>query len=120
MNEIYWITRLDGLLIAICLPMSMLLFIATISAVFYYVTYANDDERKCHRKRAIRCGSIGFLLMLVQVFIPSTNQALIIYGVGGTIDYVKSSDKAKQLPDKAIIALDKFMESINEEEKITY
>ncbi len=118
MNEIYWITRLDGLLIAICLPMSMLLFIATISAVFYCVT--NDDERKCHRKRAIRCGSIGLLLLISQAFIPSTNQALIIYGVGGTIDYVKSSDKAKQLPDKVVIALDKLLESINEEEKITY
>jgi hypothetical protein len=47
--------------------------------------------------------------------VPTTNQALIIYGVGGTIDYVKNSDKAKQLPEKAIMALDKYLESINED-----
>lgn len=120
MNEMYWITRLDSLLIAICVPMVILLFIATISAVFYYFAYESDDEQKRHRKRAIRCGSIGLLLLMAQVFIPSTNQALIIYGVSGTIDYFKSSDKAKQLPDKAIVALDKLLESINEDEKITY
>jgi hypothetical protein len=116
MNEMYWITRLDGLLIAIVVPMAILLFVATLSAVFAWdITYSSDDERKGHRKRAIICGSIGFLLLIVQAFIPTTNQALIIYGVGGTIDYVKSSDKAKQLPDKAIIALDKYLESINED-----
>jgi hypothetical protein len=116
MNEMYWITRLDGLLIAIVVPMAILLFIATLSAVSYFdFTYASDDERKGYRKRAITCGSIGFLLLIVQAFIPTTNQALIIYGVGGTIDYVKSSDKAKQLPEKAIMALDKYLESINED-----
>ena len=114
----YWITRLDGVLVAICVPMAILLFIATLSAIFYFdVKYASDDERKGYRKRAVICGSIGLLLLIVQVFIPTTNQALIIYGVGGTIDYVKNSDKAKQLPDKAIIALDKYLESINEEDK---
>ena len=35
------------------------------------------------------------------------NDALLIYGVGGTIDYVKSNKTAKQLPDKCIKALDK-------------
>ena len=114
----YWITRLDGVLVAICVPMGILLFIAILSAILYFdVEYANDDERKGYRKRAVICGSIGLLLLIVQVFIPTTNQALIIYGVGGTIDYVKNSDKAKQLPDKAIIALDKYLESINEEDK---
>lgn len=117
MNEMYWITRLDGLLIAIVVPMVILLFVAALSALFAWdVDFDGDEKRKRHRKRAIICGSIGFLLLIVQAFIPTTNQALIIYGVGGTIDYVKSSDKAKQLPDKAIIALDKYLESINEEE----
>ena len=35
------------------------------------------------------------------------NDALLIYGVGCTIDYIKSNDKAKQLSDKCIKALDK-------------
>jgi len=32
MNEMYWITRLDGLLIAIVVPMAILLFVAVLSA----------------------------------------------------------------------------------------
>jgi hypothetical protein len=115
MNEMYWITRLDGLLIAIVVPMAILLFVAMFNAFGACDSFYKRDERKDYRKRAIICGSIGFLLLIAQAFIPTTNQALIIYGVGGTIDYVKSSDKAKQLPDKAIIALDKYLESINED-----
>lgn len=116
MNEMYWITRLDGLLIAIVVPMAILLFVAVFNAFLACDSFYKSDEQKDCRKRAIICGSIGFLLLIVQAFIPTTNQALIIYGVGGTIDYVKNSDKAKQLPEKAIIALDKYLESINEEE----
>ena len=41
----------------------------------------------------------------------------MIWGVGGTIDYVKSNDTAKQLPDKCIKALDEWVESMYEEEK---
>ena len=41
----------------------------------------------------------------------------MIYGVGDTIDYVKSNNTAKQLPDKCIEALDKWVSSLNEEEK---
>ena len=113
----YWITRLDGLLVAIVVVMSILLFVAVLSKFFSWdADFATETERKTYRKRAAICGSIGFILLIATIFIPTTNQALIIYGVGGTIDYVKSSDKAKQLPEKAIMALDKYLESINEDE----
>ena len=53
----------------------------------------------------------------MSIFIPTTNEALLIYGVGGTIDYIKSNDTAKQLPDKCIKALDKWVENLSEKEK---
>ena len=40
----------------------------------------------------------------------------MIYGIGGTIDYVKSNETAKQLPDKYIKALDKLAENLTKEE----
>ena len=46
-----------------------------------------------------------------------TNEALMIYCVGGTIDYVKSNKTAKQLPDKCIKALDKWVDNLNEEKQ---
>ena len=54
---------------------------------------------------------------LINFFIPTTNEALMIYGIGGTIDYVKSNETAKQLPDKYIKALDKYLDNINKEEE---
>lgn len=41
-------------------------------------------------------------------------EAFMIWGLGGTIDYIKSNDTAKQLPDKCIEALDKWVETLNE------
>lgn len=41
----------------------------------------------------------------------------MIWGVGETIDYVKSNETAKQLPDKCIEALDKWVEGLNEDNK---
>lgn len=37
--------------------------------------------------------------------------------LGGTIDYIKSNETAKQLPDKCIKALDKWVENLNEEKQ---
>ena len=62
-----------------------------------------------------RCGIATFALIFINVFIPTKNDALLIYGVGGTIDYIKSNDTAKQLPDKCIKALDKWADSLNED-----
>lgn len=53
----------------------------------------------------------------MNIFIPTTNEALLIYGVGGTIDYIKSNNTAKQLPDKCVKALDKWVENLNEDNK---
>ena len=60
---------------------------------------------------------VTIIVCLINFFIPTTNETLMIYGIGGTIDYIKSNDTAKQLPDKCIKALDKWADNINEENK---
>ena len=114
MSELYWITRFDGILTAIIIPMVILLIVSFALLIASCDVY-DEEKKKLIRKRAAICGSIGIFLLIAQAFVPTTKQALIIYGVGGTIDYVKSNETAKKLPDKAIIALDKYLESINEE-----
>ena len=130
MNEIYWITRLD----AICaflwivsllsfLLLGILLFVAKISKI-----NAENDEENCEDwneymqryKECMRYAKIGVIVFLVSVFInifiPTTNEALLIYGVGGTIDYIKSNNTSKQLPDKCVKALDKYLDNLTKEE----
>ena len=54
---------------------------------------------------------------LLAILIPSKKELYLIYGLGTTIDYVQSNDKAKELPDKAIDALNKYLDELNKEDK---
>lgn len=131
MNEIYWITRLD----AICnflITIAVVSFIISvvIGAFSMYNRFAADDYEEggkyynCYMQRFKiflnyfkRSIIVTLVLTVINIFIPTKNEALLIYGVGGTIDYIKSNDTAKQLPDKCIKALDKWVENLNEKEK---
>lgn len=59
---------------------------------------------------------VAIVTCFINLFIPTTNQALLIYGVGGTIDYIKSNGTAKQLPDKCVKALDKYLDNLTKDE----
>ena len=134
MEEIYWITRLD----AIC---DFLTVVAVVSFVISVVMcafaihnrFAADEcleggkYYNCHMQRFKmflnyfkRFIFVALVLTVINIFIPTKNDALLIYGVGGTIDYIKSNDTAKQLPDKCIKALDKWVDNLNEEEKMKH
>ena len=60
---------------------------------------------------------VTIIVGLINFFIQTTNEALMVYGIGGTIDYIKSNETAKQLPDKCIKALDKWVDNLNEEKQ---
>ena len=58
----------------------------------------------------------GIVCLVIATFLPSTKQGYMIYGVSNTIEYIKSNEKATELPDKVIMALDKWLEiEINDE-----
>lgn len=131
MNEIYWITRLD----AICNflnTIAVLSFVISvvIGAFAMYNRFAVDEcleggeYYNCYMQRFKiflkyfkRSIIVTLVLTVINIFIPTKNDALLIYGVGGTIDYIKSNETAKQLPDKYIKALDKWVDNLNEEKQ---
>ena len=122
MNEIYWMTVVGNLstalmvvwIVAVIIVLGMLLVLAASEGDVI------DDEDSAHiffkwLKRFVVCGVIA---AMANIFIPTTKELLYIYGVGGTIDYIKTNDTAKQLPDKCIKALDRFADKyIDEPEK---
>lgn len=131
MNEIYWITRLDAIsdflttIATLCFVISVV-----IGAYAMYNRFATDDcwegseHYNCYMQRFKiflnyfkRSIIVTLVLIIINIFIPTKNDALLIYGVGGTIDYVKSNKTAKQLPDKCIKALDKWVDNLNEEKQ---
>ena len=131
MNEIYWITRLDAICDFLTTIAIVSFLISVVMAAFaMYNRFEADDYAEggkyynCYMQRFkifLKYFKRSILVIIVScvinVFIPTKNDALLIYGVGGTIDYIKSNDTAKQLPDKCIKALDKWVENLNEEKK---
>ena len=132
MNEIYWITRLTcicNFLTAVAV-VSFLISVFTVVFVVCNRIEANNYEKggenwnyymqrfKMFLSYFKRFIFVTIVACFINLFIPTTNEALMIYGIGGTIDYVKSNETAKQLPDKYIKALDKWVDNLNEEKNI--
>lgn len=120
MNEFYWLTRLDG----ICVCMTVMLIVSAIFSVAFAVSYfleilEGDEEYMGNTSGKMLKIFIPMLLLsaVARVFIPSTNEALMIWGIGGTIDYIKGNEKIKQIPDKCIDALDMWVNRLTEKEK---
>lgn len=116
MSEIYWVTRMDGIntFLVICECAICIAF------VWFAVTFLfadSSEEKRTTAKGSIYAGIIALIVGLMLIFIPTTKEMLLIYGVGGTIDYIKSNDTAKELPDKAVKALDKYLDEISKEKQ---
>ena len=117
MNEIYWLTRLTSIhtVFVVLLVISSCIF--TICFVGYLANYTEEYESEkkwkklCENwiKKCIIFISIGILGISL---VPTTKEALLIWGVGSTIDYLKQNPTARQLPDKCIYALDKWVDSL--------
>ena len=130
MSEIYWITRLTYICDFLTAVAVVSFLISALMAAFAMCNRfeANDYEDggkyyNCYMQKFKMFLSyfkrfifVTIIACLINFFIPTTNEALMIYGVGGTIDYVKSNETAKQLPDKYIKALDKWVENLTKEE----
>lgn len=130
MNELYWITRLDYITAFLSL-IAVLGAINTIVLFFiglFKRSYADiypegsqtwkryiDTSEICFYF-AKRCVIVFFVSVFINIFTPTTNEALLIYGFGGTIDYIKSNDTSKQLPDKCVKALDKYLDNLTKDE----
>ena len=134
MEEIYWITRLTSICDFLTAVAIVSFLISVVMVAFAIHNRFAADEcleggkyYNCHMQRFKiflnyfkRSIIVALVLTVINIFIPTKNDALLIYGVGGTIDYVKSNDTAKQLPDKCIKALDKWVDNLNEEEKMKH
>lgn len=125
MNEIYWITRLDlisGWLTGLAVISGAITFISALCYIGNRNDY-EDHEWDSSKNWMNFCskmfkGSIfGFFFFLISsILTPTTKEAMLIYGVGTTIDYVKQNNTLQQIPDKCINALDAWVDSLIEKE----
>lgn len=124
MWELYFITRI-GVIHGLTIPVFIVSIFAAIVCYIVSITtndYTGEDEYNAWqksklRKFANRLFVVFGISVTINVITPTTEEAYLIYGVGSTIDYIQDNPKAKQLPDKCIDALSRWVDNINKEEK---
>lgn len=116
METIYWIQRLGYINTVAWIVfgfsiVSMIVSFVIIGSNYEFIDTLNECERWYNvGKKSIKVSSwVLGISLLFGIFIPSEKDLYIIYGVGGTIDYIRSNDTAKQLPDKVVNAIDAWI-----------
>lgn len=113
MEEIYWIQRI-GAFKTLCELCTVISFAGLLIVIIDNYLEGNNRRR---RRRLRRFLFSGIFSLILSVFVPSEKDMYAIYGIGGTIDYIKSNEKAMQLPDKVVNALDKWIDDKTKEVK---
>lgn len=54
----------------------------------------------------------AFIMTVLAVCTPSTKSCYAIFGVGTVLNYVNNSDEAKQIPENAMKAVNRYLESL--------
>lgn len=118
MIEIYWIQRLAKLSTMFDILLVASVIIAIVALVGYVITSNFDEEiAEAFKKTINRFLPVFAIVVFASLLLPSKAEWIEIYGIGGTIDYLKTNDTAKQLPDKCIKALDKWVDDLTTEKK---
>ena len=113
MSELYWLTRLEYI-------QNFLVIVMSVSGIALFISFimwlmANYvEEAKLMLKWVIGTFATLVISSLIFVFVPSTKEALLIWGIGSTIDYIQENETAKQLPDKCINALNDWVDSLSD------
>lgn len=119
MKEIYWLSRLDGIIIAsgvlLAFSIAFILALGILSLIDGEDEHLMSAERR--RKHLNRSVIICIITSMICCFVPSSKTAMAIWGVGSVIDYVQENQSLKELPDKCVKALEVWADSLNEEKE---
>ena len=116
MNELYWISVIGKLNTFFWIMFGISVFAVVTLFILYFTSDYEEDYIKLAKPikltiiSTIVCGLCG-------IIIPGKNEACFIYGAGTIVDYCKDSPKVKEIPDKAIDALNRYLDSITEDKK---
>ena len=114
MKELYWLNVLGNVSEwAFIIVVMLVVSIAIFWAIGPILSCEYDLDYKGILKKMV--GAIIVSLILV-LFIPSKKELFMIYGVGKSVEWVKSNDKLQKMPEKLIDALDAVIESYKENE----
>ena len=121
MSTIYWIEMLDGIVSLLFISGAIIFIIGIVMIISSYggEEYCEKYEENLPlRQNGIKTLLVSAFILVLFALIPSTKQAYIIWGVGGTIEYLKNNKDAEQLPDKTLKILNKWADNYLENDSI--
>lgn len=128
-SKMYWFTRLSVITTVLETILIVSGILAMAALIFLLVIYLSDPDYMTDgeegKKRYLKSGSkalcistIVFVIGLVgRTFTPTTSEALLIYGVGESVEYLQNNKDAVQIPDKALQALNKYLDEVIEDKE---
>lgn len=120
MVEIYWLQRLGNIGFCFNIGFWLCTFIAIVIAVWCFSVWCFMDDCEGFRYKHLipwvkKFAMVFAFFTIGSIFIPTQHDLMVIYGLGGTIDYIKNNDKAKELPDKVVNALTRYVDYLEKE-----
>lgn len=116
MNELYWISVIGKLNTFFWIMFGISAFAVVTLFILYFTSDYEEDYIKL--VKSIKLTIISTIVCgLCGIIIPGKNEACFIYGAGTIVDYCKDNSKVKEIPDKAIDALNRYLDSIAEDKK---
>lgn len=119
MVEIYWLQRLGN--IGFCFNIGfwfciVIAFVIAFVIVLWCLTEGFETFRDKHLFHWLKKFAIVFAFFTAgSIIIPTQHDLMVMYGLGGTIDYIKSNEKAKELPDKVVNALTQYFDYVEKQ-----
>ena len=113
MWELYWLTRVDGI-VTLSLIVGIISFFIGVIIVAPWVI--GDEIPDKHKRRLNICIITFIISHLLAVFVPQKQDMLLIYGLGPTVDYIQDNEGVQELPDKCVEALSKWVDSLDNKE----
>lgn len=118
MMDLYWISVLGNLSDVIYVLLFVSFFITLVLCIACFLVYTSDEcrEKIGYVKTSLKWAVFAMAVLgIISVFAPNSQQLYAIYGIGGTIDYLKENKEAQKLPDNIIKAANVFLEKCQQE-----
>lgn len=119
MSELYWISVIGKLNTVFWVGVGASLTILFVASMVLFIdgSFEEDEDKECLSKTCKRCTIIALICALCAIATPSTKELYLIYEAGIIVDYCKGDPKVKEIPDKVVDALNRYLDSVKEDKK---
>lgn len=111
----YWVLYLCSIADSVHTLLMVLSIVGLIvSVILFFMSVCSSQCDRCSTDVCVAKGvkKSGVRRKHFVIPTPSTNQCYAIFGVGATLHYVNHSEEVQRIPDNAMKAVNRYLESL--------